>query len=284
MSKITLNVITVVWNDVYGLKKTLHSLLNLHEKNHNIDFKIKIQDGNSDDDTVSYANSFISQYSNNLFNIEFISEEDEGIFDAMNRASSGLKHNDLVLYLNAGDVISKKIDINMFYDSLQIFFRDKAKICAFRSRNIIKDIEYYMPSEKIKNNNDYLEWIRNNTPVHQALIFKFDDKFKLHYPVNFKIQADSILIYYLFKFQGKPIFFDITLCDFELGGLSNSYKSIKKVITQIKEQKIVSDLRNENKFIIFIRMISLILKFFLHNILGSKFYLLHAYLKKILAK
>ena len=61
------------------------------------------------------------------------------------------------------------------------------------------------------------------------------------------------MIYYLIKYQAKPLFINMTLCDFELGGLSNSYKSFSKVYTQIKEQKIVSKLRDEEKLIIFIR-------------------------------
>ena len=34
-----------------------------------------------------------------------------------------------------------------------------------------------------------------------AIIFKVDKKFPLHYPLEFKIQADTLLIYYLIKYQ-----------------------------------------------------------------------------------
>ena len=278
---ITLNIITVVWNDIDGLSRTLASLKKLQLSLEMIILNITIQDGLSSDGTKEYAEDFISQNTSDRLKIKLNYEKDSGIFDAMNIASSGLKSNDLVMYLNAGDIISDKIDAIKFYESL-IYFKDShAKISGFRSRNMTSNLEYYMPSKKVTETNAYIKWIRNNTPVHQALIFKFDEKFPLHYPMNFNIQADSIMIYYLFKFQGNPIFFDLTLCDFELGGLSNSYKALKKVRTQIKEQKIVSYLRREQKYIIYLRSLSLLIKYMAHNILGNKFYALHAYLKKL---
>ena len=39
------------------------------------------------------------------------------------------------------------------------------------------------------------------------------------------------MIYYLIKYQAKPLFINMTLCDFELGGLSNSYKSFLNLYT-----------------------------------------------------
>lgn len=277
---ITLNIVTVVWNDIDGLTRTLVSLKRVQDSLDALNLNIIIQDGLSSDGTKEFADGFISKNICEKFQVKLNYEKDYGIFDAMNRASSRFNQNDLIMYLNAGDIISEEIDLNAFYSSLIYFINDKSKISGFRSRNIINDLNYYMPSKKVDTNELYIKWLKNNTPVHQALIFKFDNQFPIHYPMSFEIQADSIMIYYLFKFQGDPIFFDITLCDFELGGLSNSYKSFRKVYTQIKEQKLVSNLRNEEKFIIFARSISLIIKFLMHNILGKRFYVFHAYLKK----
>lgn len=277
---ITLNIVTVVWNDIDGLTRTLSSLKRLYLCLDKLSFNILIQDGLSSDGTKEFAEDFITNNISERFNIKLNYEKDHGIFDAMNKASSGFKNNDLIMYLNAGDIVSDEIDAIKFYDSLAYFMNNDLKICGFRSRNIFSDLSYYMPSKKVSQTENYIKWLRNNTPVHQALIFKFDDQFPIHYPINFKIQADSIMIYYLFKYQGEPIFFDITLCDFELGGLSNSYKSFTKVYTQIKEQKVVSKLRNEERFFIFLRSLSLLIKFLMHNVLGKRFYTLHAYLKR----
>ena len=282
MNNIILNVVTVVWNDIEGLEKTLNSLLRLYNSS-KIFFKIRVQDGDSFDGTNAFAQKFIKKHSKKGFEIILCSESDNGIFDAMNKASSDFRNNDMVLYLNAGDIISEEIIVDDFYDSLESFAESDYKIAAYRYRNIANDISYYMPSKKVKKNEQFFKWLINNTPVHQALIFKYDKNFGIHYPLNFKIQSDSIMIFYLFKFQGNPIFFNNTLCDFELGGLSNSYKSLKKVITQIREQNIVSKLRNESIFFVLLRIMSLFSKFILYNLIGDKFTLLHAYLKKIIS-
>ena len=280
---LVLNIITVVWNDIDGLRRTLKSLLKISNEERGIILKINIQDGLSNDGTKEYAQEFINKNQSEKLNINLRSERDDGIFDAMNKASANFKDGDLILYLNAGDIISKEINSKDLQNALLQFQSENSYICGFRSKNTFENLNYHMPSKKVINSEQYFKWLKNNTPVHQALIFKYDENFPIHYPVNFKIQADSIMIYYLIKYQAKPLFINMTLCEFELEWLNNSYKSFSKVYTQIKEQKIVSKLRDEEKLIIFIRTISLLIKFILHNILGKNFYKFHALLKKITA-
>lgn len=277
--EIYLNVITVVRDDQRGLEKTLKSILHLSKKLKNLFINVRIQDGLSSDETVNFAKVFFKENESNNLTYIIISENDEGIFDAMNRASDSLKQNDLVLYLNAGDSISEDLDPNYFYESLLFFSKSSSKLCAFRSRNYFSTVSYFMPGKTIKDSSAFNKWIVNNTPVHQAVIFKFDEKFPIFYSTDFKIQSDSIFIYkYINKF-GEPIFFNVTLCDFELGGLSNSYKSLPKVLNQINEQNLVSRLRGEGIVFILIRNISLLIKYFLHNLFGRHYFFIHALIK-----
>lgn len=86
-----ISVITVVFNDIEGLKKTASSVLSQTSK----DFEYVILDGGSTDGTLEYMNS-----------LDFVgkkkSEPDKGIYNAMNKAVE-LAEGDYCLFLNAGD-------------------------------------------------------------------------------------------------------------------------------------------------------------------------------------
>tara|TARA_B100000035_G_scaffold288254_1_gene273748 strand:- start:1852 stop:2706 length:855 start_codon:yes stop_codon:yes gene_type:complete len=273
---INLKFITVVRNDVDGLIKTINSMNNLAKNSKKFLFTVFIQDGLSEDKTLLAARDLIKK--NKIENIKFSisSEIDNGIFDAMNKPLKFLKQNDLVCYMNAGDIISEDLDYDLFNESIQTFFKSESKMCAFRSKNFFSDIYYFMPPKKIKTKKDFSKWITNNTPVHQSIFFKFDERTPLLYSTKFKIQSDTLLIYNYINKYGYPIFFNNTFCDFELGGLSNSYKSFSKVLLQIREQKLISELRGEKEIYIYLRKLSLFLKFFLHNIFGKNFHKIHA--------
>lgn len=276
--KVLLNVLTVVRNDRSGLQRTLKSLLSLIEDNdaNDLILNIHIQDGCSVDDTKSAYNEFKAGFKASGSSIAFVSEDDISLFDAMNKASSSLIKGDLVLYLNAGDQISPELKANTLVNCLKDFERSTAKMAAFRSKNVYQDVKYFMPPISCSTKQKFIRWLRFNTPVHQAIIFRVDKKFPLHYPLDFKVQADTLLIYYLIKHQGHPNFYNVTLCEFELGGLSNTYTSFKKVITQIKEQSIIGRFREEPFWSRKFRGCLFLLKYMLHKLLGNYFYILHA--------
>lgn len=276
--KVLLNVLTVVRNDRPGLQRTLRSLLSLiiDNKAGNLILKIHIQDGCSVDDTKSAYHKFKALFNSNGSSIIFLSEEDTSLFDAMNKASSSLTEGSLVLYLNAGDQISPDLKANTLVKCLADFEGSSANIAAFRSKNVYQNVEYFMPPIGCSTKQEFIRWLRFNTPVHQAIIFRVDKKFPLHYPLEFKVQADTLLIYYLIKHQGLPNFYNVTLCEFELGGLSNTYTSFKKVITQIREQSIIGNFRGEPFWSRKLRGCLFLLKYMLHKLLGNNFYILHA--------
>ena len=273
-----LNVLTVVRNDRPGLQRTLRSLVSLIEDNENSDLvlKVHIQDGCSVDDTKRAYDEFEAGFTANGSSIVFVSEDDVSLFDAMNKASGLLRKGELVLYLNAGDQISLSLKKNALIECLRDFEGSSAMMAAFRSQNVYRNIKYCMPPIGCSTQQDFLKWLRLNTPVHQAIIFKVDDDFPIHYPLEFSVQADTVLIYYLIKHQGSPNFYNLTLCEFELGGLSNTYISFKKVLAQIKEQSVVARIRGEPFWIRQLRSSLFFVKYLCHKLLGNYFYTLHA--------
>lgn len=87
-------VITVVLNDLEGIKKTAQSLLN--QSDH--DFRWIVQDGCSTDGTMEY----LSLSSINF--LELHSEKDDGIYHAMNKAFKRvINRSTHICFLNAGD-------------------------------------------------------------------------------------------------------------------------------------------------------------------------------------
>ena len=89
-----LSIISVTYNDLDNLKRTVESVIDQFES----DIEYIIIDGASTDGTVDYLKTL----ENN--DIKIISEPDKGIYNAMNK---GIKKafGEWILFLNAGDVL-----------------------------------------------------------------------------------------------------------------------------------------------------------------------------------
>lgn len=95
----SISIITVTYNCVQTIEETIRSIINQSYKN----IEYIIIDGQSNDGTIDVINKYRNYIS------YFISESDEGIYDAMNK---GLKiaQGDYVLFLGADDhLISENI-------------------------------------------------------------------------------------------------------------------------------------------------------------------------------
>ena len=91
------SIITVVKNDEKNIQKTITSVLNQEFKN----FEYIIIDGKSTDSTISLINKY-----KNKINY-FISEDDEGLYFAMNKGLK-LASGEFVVFVNSGDTLSNK--------------------------------------------------------------------------------------------------------------------------------------------------------------------------------
>ena len=89
-----LSVITIVYNNAVAIERTMLSVLNQTYSN----IEYILIDGNSTDGTKD----IIYKYKDRL--AQFISENDRGIYDAMNKGLT-LATGDYVLFMNSGDEI-----------------------------------------------------------------------------------------------------------------------------------------------------------------------------------
>lgn len=96
-------IITVCYNALEDLKKTADSVL-LQTYQH---IEYLVIDGNSKDGTKEYLKEQQLLCASTHIEFRYVSEPDEGIYDAMNKGSR-LATGDFLLFLNAGDYLAEK--------------------------------------------------------------------------------------------------------------------------------------------------------------------------------
>ncbi len=118
-----LSVITIVYNNVRDIERTLLSVLNQTYPN----IEYVVIDGASTDGTLE----ILKKYENRLTRL--ISEKDKGIYDAMNKGLAQAS-GDYVLFMNSGDeiyapdtvekVFSSAPDADIYYGETEMYDED----------------------------------------------------------------------------------------------------------------------------------------------------------------
>ncbi len=120
-----LSIVTVCFNAEKTIKKCIESVYSL-----NISiFEYIIIDGKSSDNTLKIIQSFQSKFVEKRVNFVIISEEDTGIYNAMNKAID-IANGDWVIFLNADDYFYCENSINCFlendYQAYDVVYGDVA--------------------------------------------------------------------------------------------------------------------------------------------------------------
>ncbi len=179
-----ISVVTVVFNGASQIEKTIQSIINQKYKK----IQYIIIDGGSTDKTIE----IIEKYKDKID--VFISESDNGIYDAMNKALPFCK-GDWINYMNVGDTFFSN-------NTLESLFRNN----IFKSDIIYGNHQVIYPKLLINKYPNALKNIWKGMPMQHQSIFihrsVFDNKtFNTYY----KYAADYDLIYYCFnscyKFQ-----------------------------------------------------------------------------------
>jgi glycosyltransferase involved in cell wall biosynthesis len=197
MNKFT--VITVVFNSVKSIEKTILSVISQSEF-HNIEFIII--DGGSTDGTLKIIDKYIEYIT------IFISEPDNGIYDAMNKGiniSSGIWIN----FMNAGDTfVNTSVFNNIQFDN----YLNYAFIYGFS-----KDIDgasIFPKSEKIAQYGDIFA-------CHQSMFFnKILLKNNLYYTTKYELAGDTDLVCRIISKGFKIYYLDLPISVIEPGGIS----------------------------------------------------------------
>lgn len=95
MEKYKITIITVTYNNLNELRKTVSSVI----QQINFDIEYLIIDGKSTDGTFEYLKNISERLP-----IKYVSEKDDGIYDAMNKGIN-ISNGEWIYFLNAGDFL-----------------------------------------------------------------------------------------------------------------------------------------------------------------------------------
>jgi hypothetical protein len=213
------NFLTIVTVNKNNFKGLLSTLISLHSNELNSSFNHLIIDGGSSDLTTTLLDL------KKKYKFEFVSENDNGIYQAMNKGIL-LSRTDRLLFLNSGDTV---IEIKKFENFIFL--------------NACYDIVYSNVLKVNENNSviqsrfpeilslDYM--ICYGLP-HQATIIKKSlfDKVGT-YNENYTIISDWVFFMEAIFFHNATYkYVDVTAINFDGSGISNQTKYVKKIIAE----------------------------------------------------
>lgn len=215
MEKIV-SVITVCYNEKEKITETLQSV----RRQMTQEVEYIIVDGASKDGTVDIVRAFCEEPGQNNLDVRYISESDNGIYDAMNKGI-GIAKGKYIVFINAGDIL-----IKLPIDQLKIADTQTCSAVAFP---VAMDVEnnLFIPV--------YDGSIRtHNTLHHQGLFYRRSEM--QEYDVKYRVFADFDYNQKLFRNGKKVLVYKdaqpVALHDTE--GVSHAPRYVLELLTVIK--------------------------------------------------
>ncbi len=208
------SIITVVFNNKENFIKTIKAVRN--QKYDNLEFVVI--DGGSTDGTLEVIKS-----GNDVIDY-FISEKDNGIYDAMNKGLNKAT-GEFVWFVNSGDIpseddILQKVFLNgsdgdVYYGDIEMVDEEGN---SFGNRTL------KVPPKEL----NWKKMIDGMVVSHQSMIAR--RSLCEDYNINYKYVADIDWAIKLLKKSNKVINTNLTLSKFLIGGFSRKYtmKSLKE--------------------------------------------------------
>lgn len=217
-----LSIITINFNNLEGLKKTMASVLGQTWKN----FEYIVIDGGSTDGSAKYIESQKDKID------YWVSEPDSGIYNAMNKGVKVAK-GEYLLFLNSGDALFNNEVLNQNHQFLSLY-----DIIYF-NLNVIGEKETF-----IKKYPDQLffSYFVNDTLPHPATFIRKEVFNKIGlYDESLKIVSDwKFFIQSICKFNYSYKRIDETLSTFYLDGLSSDHSNGNIILAE-KQKVLISD-------------------------------------------
>lgn len=203
-----LSVVTINYNNKEGLRKTINSVLDQSFG----EYEYIIIDGGSTDGSVEV----IKEYSDRIN--YWVSEQDKGIYNAMNKGIQQAKGQYLI-FMNSGDCFHD-------YSVLEWFFAQNTDEDIAIGK--VSCVGMNMIKEPPGNEFSLMDFYRNHPP-HQAAFFKrtifqygmFDESFKLVSDWSFFIDR---LIFKNCSYR----YLNRIIADYDMGGLSTTQVQLLK--------------------------------------------------------
>lgn len=217
-----ISVITVVRNDVQNIEKTL---LSVFEQRYAGTVEFIVIDGDSDDGTVGVISSYAQKIS------YFLSEKDDGVYDAMNKGIS-VSTGEFVVFLNSGDVFHD----NEVLHNMHLYNMGNKVVYGNVSVKYWDGVYVERPNEFF---NTHMKF-KGIGICHQAIFYPGDVIRSMKYDLSYKIASDYDLTYKMWKNNVEFVYKDIIVADYCWGngissnplGLVAVYKENAKVVEQ----------------------------------------------------
>jgi len=194
-----ISIVTVCYNDQQGLVRTYRSLKKILDK-----IQWVVIDGKSIDGTFDFLQAVEHH------NFTFISEKDNGIFDAMNKGVK-LSTRKYVVFLNAGDVLSDDFDMDLLKQEIEndydlLFYN--AKFVYPNGKSIIRSARKF-------------DAIWHSIPAnHQCIFVKTELARKFPYSLDYNICGDFEFLSNLWVYGASYKVIPQIFAFFEVGGVS----------------------------------------------------------------
>lgn len=211
------SIVTITYNSEKTLKDTIESVISQTYK----EIEYIIVDGNSSDKTIEIVNSYRDKIS------KFISEKDNGIYDAMNKGIR-LARGDIVGILNSDDIYFDKYVIeNVVKKFKQSGVDSIYGDLYYVEENDLNKVVRYWKSSAFREGSFAKGW----HPPHPTFFVKREvyEKYGL-FDFEMKVSADfELMLKFLEKYRISTTYLPKVLVRMRTGGESN--KSIKNIIT-----------------------------------------------------
>lgn len=208
MRRPTFLIVTINLNNADGLFATLSSI----RKQNYTGYISVVIDGGSTDKSKKVVNSFSDIITS------FISEPDEGIYDAMNKGiKASPSQHDYVLFLNSGDIFSGQHILSLVAQAIEasciwpdaVYGHTLLKSC-----NTINKSIYLSKARR-------LSYIQCNIPMHhQSIYFKRESLGDPPYDTSYQYAGDTELVARMYSKKCSFHFIDYPLSIFDTTGSS----------------------------------------------------------------
>ncbi|EPF6160105.1 colanic acid biosynthesis glycosyltransferase WcaE [Citrobacter sedlakii] len=201
-----LSIITVAFRNLDGIVKTHASLAHLAQAN-DISFEWIVVDGGSNDGTREFLENLNGEY-----DLRFVSEPDNGIYDAMNKGIE-MAQGTFALFLNSGDIFHP--DAARFVRQLKTQKDD-----AMMTGDALLD---FGNGHKIKRSAKPGWYIYHSLPAsHQAIFFPVRGLKIWHYDLQYKVSSDYALAARMYKAGYRFKKLNGLVSEFSMGGVSTT--------------------------------------------------------------
>lgn len=213
------SIVTVSFNSEKTIRDTIESVLNQTYKN----IEYIIIDGASKDRTLEIIKEYEVKFKENGIKYRYISEKDNGIYDAMNKGIS-MVNGEIIGLINSDDWYEKdgieKIVNEMSDKNLDFIYADI---------NIVTPKKTFVKKAKLSN------WVTSRYWSHPTTFLKKEVYSKYRYKCE-SIHDDLDLLLKLRKDKNIKVgVLNKVVANFRFGGVSNT-KSLKNMIWNIKNK------------------------------------------------